>query len=328
MLPRKIANQDLTNKIARRTYELKHIFIINPNAGAVNAYPTIKQTLAEYDGKLDYELYQTKDVGDATAFVIQYCEKNPQEMIRFYSCGGDGTLNEVASGVMGHQNASMTCYPCGSGNDFVKYYGDAKQFMNIDNLIHAKEESIDIMKVGDRYCINVCNFGFDSCVAKTMIRVKRKKIIGGKNAYNYAVFYAMFHARKNKCSMKVDGNFFHSGDMLLCTISNGSYVGGSYFCAPRSKNNDGLMEICLVKPISIIKFISLMAPYKKGKHLDEPRFEKFVSYLRGKNIEIDAPNGFAISIDGEIVYGTHFMIETQARQLQFAVPQSVSDKRR
>lgn len=299
---------------------MKHIFIINPNAGAKNAYHTVKDALAVYDEQLDYEIYLTKCTGDATEFIRQYCESHKGETVRFYACGGDGTLNEVASGIVGYQNVSMTCYPCGSGNDFVKIYGDAERFLDIDRLIHAKEESIDIMRVGSRYCINVCNFGFDTCVAKKMIEVKRKKFIGGKNAYKYAVIYAAFHAMKNSCNMNVDGTVFHTGDMLLCTIANGGYVGGSFCCAPRSKNNDGLMEVCLVKPLSKRKFATLLKPYKTGKHLDAPQFKDCMVYLRGRTIEVDAPEGFAISLDGEIVETNHFKIETLAGQVQFAVP--------
>lgn len=299
---------------------MKHIFIINPNAGAENAYNTIKRELAEYNGKIDYEIYQTKGRGDATEYIRQYCNENSEIKVRFYACGGDGTLNEVASGAIGYANASITCYPCGSGNDFVKYYGGAERFLNIGNLIDSTEEYIDIMRIGERYCINICNFGFDSCVAKTMADVKRKKFIGGKNAYTFAVLYSVFHAMKNRCRITVDGKLFHEGDMLLCTIANGRYVGGSYLCAPRSVNNDGLMDICLSKPLSKVRFAMLIGPYKKGHHLDNPKFKNYILYAQGKTIDVDAMEGFSISLDGEIVETSHFRIETLEKQLRFAVP--------
>lgn len=299
---------------------MKHIFIINPNAGAVNAYNTIKKELASYDGRLDYEIYETKGSGDATVYVRKYCEKNTGVEIRFYACGGDGTLNEVASGAIGHPYVSVTCYPCGSGNDFVKCYGGAERFLNIADLIDSTEESIDIMRIGDRYCINICNFGFDSSVAKTMAHIKRKKFIGGKNAYTFAVLYSVFHAMKNKCKITVDGKSFHDGNMLLCTIANGKYVGGSYLCAPRSVNNDGLLDICLSRPLSKIRFAMLLGPYKKGNHLDDPKFKKYILYAQGRSVEVDANEGFSISLDGEIVGISHFKIEILNKQLRFAVP--------
>ena len=83
-----------------------------------------------------------------------------------YACGGDGTANEVLHGLIGFENASMTCYPCGSGNDYVKYYGGAEKFLDIEALLAGEEHRVDVMRMGHRYAINVINFGFDTAVAR------------------------------------------------------------------------------------------------------------------------------------------------------------------
>lgn len=301
---------------------MKHIFVYNPAAGRYSkgAIEALQEKLKEYDGKIEYEFYFTKAQRDATAYIKERCAAEPNEQLRFYACGGDGTANEVLHGIVGFPNASMTVYPCGSGNDFVKYYGGSEPFLDVDALIAAEEQYIDVMRIDDRYSLNVTNFGFDTEVARTMIAVKHKKLIGGKHAYTTGIVKALMTAMKNKCTVTVDGEQLNDGKMLLCTVANGKYVGGAFCCAPRSDNTDGLLEICLVTPLSRFTFVKLLTPYKEGKHLDDPKFEKYVTYRRGKSVRVQAPEGFAFSLDGEIVYKNDFTIEICPGAIRFAVP--------
>ena len=301
---------------------MKHIFIINPAAGKDNSFENIKKILELKKVEVDYELYETQAPGDATAYIRKYCTEH-KDPVRFYACGGDGTLNEVVNGIVGFEHASMSCYPCGSGNDFVKYYGGKKVFWNLEELLDAREEYIDLMRVGNKYAINATHFGFDSSVAETMMKVRRKKIIGGNNAYTTGIVVALFKAMKNPCRVKVDGEEINpAGNILLCTIANGQYVGGSFRCAPHSLDNDGLLEVCLVKPISVLKFVSLIKVYTEGTHLDDSRFANILEYRRGKTIEIDAPEGFVYSFDGELIRQNHFTVEVVPNAIRFAVPKS------
>ena len=113
---------------------MKHIFIINPKSGKKDSTQYIKNYLQENFCDLNYEIYNTKHVGDAIDFVKTKCE-NKTEPITFYACGGDGTLNEVANGVMGYDDVYFTVYPCGSGNDFVKVFGKENHFKDLSKLI-------------------------------------------------------------------------------------------------------------------------------------------------------------------------------------------------
>ena len=303
---------------------MKHIFIINPAAGKDNSFQNIKKILELKKVEVDYELYETQAPGDATAYIRKYCTEH-KEPVRFYACGGDGTLNEVVNGVVGFEHASMSCYPCGSGNDFVKYYGGKKVFWNLEELLNAPEDYIDLMRVGNKYAINATHFGFDSSVAETMMKVRRKKLIGGKNAYTTGVVVGLFKAMKNACRVSVDGELLNpDGNILLCTIANGQYVGGSFRCAPRSLDNDGELEVCLVKPISVLKFVGLVNVYTEGTHLDDDRFADILEYRRGKKIEIEAPEGFIYSFDGELIRQNKFTVEVVPNAIRFAVPKSAT----
>lgn len=300
---------------------MKYIFIINPAAGRINTFAEIRGELErELKDRTEYELYRTQAPGDATAYIRDYCRTHSGP-VRFYACGGDGTLNEVVNGAVGFPQASVGCYPCGSGNDFVKYYGGSKPFLNLRAQLEAREESIDLMRVGNKYAINATHFGFDSCVAKTVVNVRRKKLIGGRNAYTTGVLVGLFRAMKNKCRVSVDGRLLNpDGVILLCTIANGQYVGGSFRCAPRSVNCDGLLEVCLVHPVSHIRFMNLMKYYTEGTHIGNPKFENIMEYCRGRRIEVEAPEGFVYSFDGELVKQNHFVVEVAPRAIRFAVP--------
>lgn len=298
---------------------MKHVFIVNPTAGKGDTLASIRKSLDQKQD-FEYEIYVTSKAGDATDYVAKTCEETDED-IRFYSCGGDGTLNEVASGCVGHSNAIVALYPSGSGNDFVKYYGYKDNFLNLDNLIEGTETKIDIIKVGDRYAVNACHFGLDSAVARKMNQVRHKKIIGGKNAYNTGVFYALLTAMKTKCKVIGDGEELNDDKILLCTIANGKYVGGSYLSAPRSKNDDGYLEVCCIKPVAIIKFLRLIKVYKAGTHLDREDLKKYIEYRRCKNVEIiGGQKNFAISLDGEVVEGERFTVETLEKELRFIIP--------
>ncbi len=304
---------------------MKHIFIINPAAGANDQTDAIKNYLSSSCADLDTEIYVTAGAGDATRYVADYCRAHAGEQLRFYACGGDGTLNEVASGLVGFEGAELGVYPSGSGNDYVKYFGGADRFSDIRALMEAPSVAIDLMRIGDRYCVNVCNFGFDTTVAKTMIKVKRKKLIGGKRAYVTGVVTALIKAMKNDCIVTVDGEQLNDAKILLCTIANGNYVGGSFRCAPRSHNDDGLLEVCLVRRISRLRFVSLLGPYTAGEHLDSEKFKDCIVYRQGRHIHVTAPEGFSMSVDGEIVDGTEFDIEVMPGALRFALPPETAE---
>lgn len=306
---------------------MKHIFIVNPAAGPVSPLDEIREKLNKTEFSDSAEIYVTHEPQDATKYVRMRCSEEPNETLRFYACGGDGTLNEVADGAMGFENAEVSCYPCGSGNDYIKYYGNKEDFCDLDTLMHSEAQPIDMMSVCGRHCINVCNFGFDAKVAQTMAKVRRKKIIGGNNAYTTGIVNAIFTAMNNNCKVYADGELLNpKGKILLCTVANGQYVGGAYRCAPRSLNNDGALEVCLVTPVSIFKFLQLIGVYKIGGHFDDRRFDKYIIYKRAKKVEVVASDGFNVCMDGEMTQSGHYSVEVIPGAIKFAAPTKVTAK--
>ena len=297
-------------------------FVVNPKAGGLDNEKIIREALSKSKYADDCEVYVTTGIKDATRYVKQICEERPKEEKRFIACGGDGTINEVFNGAVGAENTSVTCYPCGSGNDFVKTFGGAVRFTDVDKLIEAPTQKLDLMKIGDRYSDNVVNFGFDTFVAITVNEDRDRTGHGSKSSYTKGIIKSLISHMKNEFKVYCDGELFNpEGVDLFCTIANGQYVGGSFKCAPRAVPDDGLMEVCIIKPVSRLLAPKLIGVYTKGEHLDDPSLKDKVRYTRAKKVEVVAPEGFAYSLDGEIIYDNHFTVEIVEGALDLAVPQ-------
>ena len=298
---------------------MRHYFIVNPCSGPADCTPQVKKALEGFRGQFDFEVYATKAPGDATRFVREMCEKY-QEPLRFYACGGDGTLNEVVNGAALQKHAAVGCFPCGSGNDFVKYFGGKQHFADIGAVLAAPAKSIDVMKVNDKFCVNVANTGFESKVAHRMIRFRRFAFFTSQRAYYPAIVMTLFDGMHNKCRITADGEKIFDGDMLLCTMANGEYEGGSFRAAPRASVMDGLMEVCAVKSLSIFKVPKAIGQYQRGEHLDSEYLKPYIVYRRARQVIVEADTPFLMALDGEIHSGNRFVVDLIPGGLNFIVP--------
>ena len=302
---------------------MKHIFVINPCAGKQDSTTTITQKVETYASAhpdFSYQIYVTRSTGDATRWTRQWCADHPDHPVRFYACGGDGTLNEVVTGIIGFPNVQITVHANGSGNDYIKYYDSFEAFSDIARLVEGVPHPVDVMKVNDRYSINVCNFGFDAMVCKIGNDVRRKPIIGGKHSYTTGIIRSIFTSRSNYVRMTVDGEPFYDGHMLLCTLGNGRYNGGNYMCAPLSKNDDGLIEINLFKRMSLFKFASLINEYSQGTHINRPDVQQLMQYRQGTLVEMTSPDPFWLVIDGEMLHTNRYRVQNIKHAVTFVSP--------
>lgn len=119
---------------------------------------------------------------------------------------------------------SVSCYPCGSGNDFVKAFGGAELFLDIAKLITAPTRKLDLLKVGDRYSNNVVNFGFDTTVAITINKERDKTGHGGKKRLTQGSCHALIksmitahrHSRRRDASSRRKAFAVHVGKRPVC----------------------------------------------------------------------------------------------------------------
>lgn len=310
---------------------MKHIFVVNPCAGKQDATSFITQRVEAYaatHSHFDYQIFHTQNPGDATVWVHHWCQEHPDMPVRFYACGGDGTLNEVVSGCIGYKQAEVTVHANGSGNDYIKYYGSLDDFNDIPRLVEGIRHAVDVMRINcpddpepsPRYSINVCNFGFDAMVCKVGNDVRRKPIIGGKHSYTTGIIKSIFTSRSNYVRMTVDGQPFFDGKMLLCTLGNGRFNGGNYMCSPLSLNDDGLLEVNLFRRMSLVKFASLIDAYSHGTHINRPDVKKLMLYRQATDVDIASSEPFWLVIDGEMLHSSHYVVRNLHHAITFVSP--------
>jgi diacylglycerol kinase (ATP) len=295
-----------------------YCFIINAEPCKAGNADKIQADIDNLEKSIDYLIYRTTAEKTATEFVKEYCTEHPDDETCFVACGGDGTINEVATGMVGARNKHLAVLAYGSGNDFIKYY-EGKDFLSVKDLVNGTPHKIDILKVGqDRYSINVCNFGFDSVVASCANKLSRK---GWSNPYRWGIVKAIFCGRFNPIQVKADGELLNSGKrMLLCTLGNNNHVGGEFFCSPRAKNDDGLIEVGYCKTTTLLGFLGLLKIYTTGNHLDDPKASKHFIYRQSKTVDVHCDKLIELCLDGEMLPGNDFHIEILPQAISFIIP--------
>ena len=142
-----------------------------------------------------------------------------------------------------------------------------------------------------------------------------------EKAYNTAVMRCVIGSRKNEGELIVDGETLCDKYFCLCSIANGQYYGSQFKTAPRSVCDDGLLDVCIIKPVSILTLLSVIGKYKNGEHLDDKKVSKLLKYRQTSGeIIIRGPEGFCVGLDGELYFGTEFRVRNLKHAIRFAVP--------
>lgn len=306
---------------------MRHIFVINPNAGHKDKSAQIEEALEKEGKGFDYEVYLTKGRHDATRFVKDYLAHRPaDELTRFYAAGGDGTLYDIVNGVAGERNCEVSCLAYGSGNDFVKNFRvDVSYFRDINRAIKGHAIPIDILKVNNRYCINITNYGFDGEVTEAQIRFRRLPGCGGHTAYNLAAIYSLLFKMNQRLRVTIDGKeVLNERKALLAIAANGYCYGGGFYCAPSALLDDGLIDFVLVKKVRRLQAAKFMKIFAKGEHLTDPKTKGLCLFFRGKEGTIESDRPIAYAIDGEVFREKKIAITLLPKALSFVLPEGVS----
>ena len=309
---------------------MHYIFIINGREDKAFIAEDVDRQIREFGPGLDYEIYKTRGVGDGTRFVKIFCDLHPNAQVCFVACGGSGTLNEVASGMVGSHGKQLGYLAYGSTNDFIKCFPD-HDFTSLRKMLSGEVRPIDIIKVNDSYAINVINIGFDavvSTIANQTIEDGNTDPESVKKAYNRGIFRAVLMARNNKIRIVADGERLNRNRMLLCTVANGRVCGGEFLCAPRAEVDDGWMEVCLIRPMFLLTFLKILPIYRSGRHLDKPWVMKRMRYRRARHVEVLSNALIDVSLDGESFSSHTFNIEILPQEVNFILPSLITMKKR
>ncbi|MBR2025266.1 MAG: hypothetical protein IKA02_05615 [Clostridia bacterium] len=270
----------------------KVMHILNPFAGKGTA-KKVKECLSGSD-----YVYMSDSANDTSEFIKKACQENPDTCFTVY--GGDGTVFKAVNALMESgcaDSASLKVVPIGSGNDFVRSFEGFKG-----------EAEIDILTFNGRYAANVINMGFDCSVVKRTTKIKKSPLIPGKLAYTFGVAGEIFNKKPMDATVTItyeDGSQEVLQDkFLLIACGNCCYYGGGFKAAPAAKYNDGLIDVAIVKNVSIPTFLGLVGDYKKGSFVNvetcevEEKFKKYVIYKKCVGIKVVGCG--SVCADGEI----------------------------
>ena len=303
---------------------MHYIFIINGRGDKSWIEADVKRQIQELGIAVDHEFYYTRGVGDGTRFVRIYCDLRPNVKACFVACGGTGTVNEVASGMVGSRDKYLAILAYGETNDFIKYYPD-HDFRSVRKMLSGETHPIDIIRVNDSYAINVVNVGFEAAAAAHASNLAEDGI---PNSMNRGIAHALLTARRNHIRVVADGERMNRRTIFLCTLSNCRWCGGEFLCAPYADNEDGLIEFSLVRSMGLITLLRTLPLYKRGLQFEKnPGKRKFI-YRRVRKVTVTSENLIDLCLDGEILPGHTFDIEILPKEIKLILPSLLTMKKR
>lgn len=299
---------------------MRHIFIINPHAGKNDSRQRIyamAETLRERHG-LAVECMLTASAGHATELTRSLAESG--EELRFYACGGDGTVNEVANGIAGFENAAMTCIPIGTGNDFLKNFGaDAEKFHDAENLWDGAVQELDLIDCNGRQCLTIACSGVDARIAESVHRYSANPHLSGRGSYLVSVAAnCLFHRIAQHLTVWLDEEELE-GDFALVSVCNGRYYGGGSTPIPEARMNDGVINTVLVRDLSKLRVARLFPVYSAGDHEKLP--QELIRLSTAKVVRLRSEDGDIVTcLDGECTHAREVTLRLSDRKLRFFGP--------
>ena len=282
------------------------ILIANPVAGGGRARRTAERALVRMDPTGSVELTLTRGAGHARELAAAAVAGGATRIV---VCGGDGTINEVASALV-HTAVPLGILPFGRGNDLARALGlPTRLDPALVVLAGGVVRRIDVGMVNDRIFCTVAAAGFDAEVAHRV----RTGIWHRAGRTGYALGVIRSLAGLKARPVRLEGDFGRrDGRYLLAAVSNTGWYGGGIRIAPNAQPDDGLLDCCLVREISRVKLLRLFPRAYRGGHLRYPEVE----IVRTRRLRVTVEGEWPIITDGEPAGSTPATFE--------AVPQALS----
>lgn len=297
---------------------MKHIFIINPAAGSRDRTAEYTEKIhAACDG-LDYEIHISTHPGNCRELAHEAACGG--EKCRIYACGGDGTLNEVAAGAAGFDNAAVTAFSGGSGNDFVKLFSEPKAFYDLPRLLDAEEAQFDLIDCNGEIALNICSIGLDARIGTDVSHYKRLPLLSGFRAYALSTVVNVLRGISEHYVVEVDGQVFDGQKTMIC-VCNGRFYGGGFNPVPEADPTDGLLDVLIVEKVSRLKVAAVVGTYKNGGYRDLPQY---IRHLRTKSVTIRCDRETPINLDGELRTGKTVTMSVSQQKVRFFYPKGLT----
>ncbi len=270
---------------------MKYLFILNPISGAKNRVEDIIDFIAAElaPSGHQYDFACTTHAGEARALSENAVQEGYQIIV---AAGGDGTINEVASSLVGCQQTCLGIIPLGSGNGIARSLGVPLNLRKaIQQLLQPGRLFIDIGKVNDHFFVGICGIGFDANIGKKF----QDFGIRGPLPYFFIGFkeFLLYHAQEFN---------LHLNDQqlqirpLLVAIANTPQYGNGAVIAPGADPSDGILDICILPEVNLLKAAALTRRLFCGTIHIATEYRHY----RGKEFRITCSSGQCIiHTDGE-----------------------------
>ncbi|HEU4569708.1 MAG TPA: diacylglycerol kinase family protein [Gemmatimonadales bacterium] len=269
--------------------------LYNPVAGRGRARATVDQVVDEARRLFgEVRLLATERPGDGVRLAREAAE---QGAARLLVVGGDGTVHEAANGVMqvaAQRRPALAVVPEGTGNDFAKLTGTHGRGPRtaVRGIAAGRPARFDLGEAWGEYFVNTLGVGLDAEVARQLRSVKRLR---GTLAYAVALLKALRTIRPVALTIEAGAERFE-GEWLLAAVGVGPVEGGGFHLLPGARPDDGLLDLCAVRPLAFGKLLALIPTVMAGKH---GRFRE-VSLRRADRITFRGTEPLAIHSDGEL----------------------------
>ena len=299
---------------------MKHLFIINPAAGSRDRTESYSRKIREAcDPRgLQYEIRVSEAPGCCARLAREAAESG--EEYRIYACGGDGTLNEVASAAAGYPNVAVTVFSGGSGNDFVKLFDEPGAFFDLERLLDCEEAEFDMLRCNDDLALNICSVGLDARIGTDVANYKRIPLLHGFRAYAVSTVVNLFRGIAEHYVVEVCGETIDREQTFVC-VCNGRFYGGGFNPVPEADPTDGELDVLLVKKVSLLQVPAVIGKYKAGRYKELPHL---VRHLKTKSIKITCDKVTPINLDGEARFAKEVTMELAQEKLRFFYPKGLS----
>lgn len=266
------------------------------------------------------EVRVTWEQGDMARLVA---EAAAEGVDRIVAGGGDGSVNELASGLMrldAAERPAMGIVPLGTANDFATACGvpaDPRAALLL--ACTGTPRPVDVARANDRFFVNVASAGFGAAVTAGT-PVELKDFLGG-GAYALMGILQAVNFTPYECTLRTpDGD--HSGAMIVGAVCNGRLAGGGQPLAPDALINDGLLDVVSLVPFAVadipqvaLELATLVAaggdPWREGRWVERRQ----VSWL-----EAESAGELPVNLDGEPVRAHRFRFEALPGAVRMVLP--------
>jgi len=295
--------------------------IINPSAQHGVTHRLVEVVQGLFSGRdSDADVAVTKEPLHATALAASSADDGASRVI---AVGGDGTINEVVSGLMRideDRRPVLGIIPSGSGNDIARLTGVPVGLARAFSVLQSGQaRRFDVGSCNDRFFFSSFSVGLDALVVAKTIEYKSRKNSAGLALYVRALLFTAFrNFHSIDLEIAYDDEPAKACSVMLCATTNGKTYGGGIKVNPWAEPDDGLLASSVVADIRKGKFISALPLLAVAK-------QNLLSEYQGrscKRVTINTPQGEPViaQTDGEIFSDSHFEVGIIPGALQVIVP--------